>query len=187
MPIPKRRHVDRGVDGAWFIVGLVLVLGAFFATWSLVIRSVGVDMSGLNTLAALSGLGRGQPPRGPVRQDARTIETAGLRVPGAAAATQQGGFCEPGEAPAFGTALGALRSQVGDDMGNPIECAHRDPANGDMLQRTSTGLAVYRESTNQLWFTDGWRHWAMTATGGVVMWEGTDADAPMGATTPAAT
>jgi hypothetical protein len=56
---------------------------------------------------------------------------------------------------------------------------HPNPDNGNALQQTSTGLAYYRKATNSPTFTDGWRHWALTA-GGLAYWEGESAEPPAG-------
>jgi hypothetical protein len=67
-------------------------------------------------------------------------------------------------------------------MGEPVECEHANSDNGDTLQQTSTGLAIYRQSTNAPEFTDGWNHWTLNPQG-LVAWSGTD---QQGATTVAA-
>jgi hypothetical protein len=38
---------------------------------------------------------------------------------------------------------------------------------------------AYSKLTNTVSFTDGWRHWAITANGAVT-WEGTDPNPPPG-------
>jgi hypothetical protein len=83
-------------------------------------------------------------------------------------------FCEPGEEPAFRFGFAALKQELGTTMGIPLECEHTNPGNGDTLQATSTGLAVYDKVTNTPRFTDGWRSWALTARG-LLAWEGQDA------------
>lgn len=50
-------------------------------------------------------------------------------------------------------------------MGQPLECEHPDSVSGDTLQRTTTGLAFYRKSSNTPTFTDGTTHWALTPDG----------------------
>ena len=52
-------------------------------------------------------------------------------------------------------------SRIGDAMGDPLECEHPDSANGDTLQQTTTGLAIYRQNTNTPEFTDGFNHWVL--------------------------
>lgn len=91
-------------------------------------------------------------------------------------------YCAPGQAPAFQLGFAALQQQLGDVMGTPLECEHGAPG-GDTVQQTSTGLAIWRRSTNLAMFTDGWRHWALTPRG-VVTWTGDAIDPP---TTNAAT
>ena len=70
-----------------------------------------------------------------------------------------------------------LKSLLSDKMGDPIECEHANPENGDTLQNTTTGLAFYRKSTNTPTFTNGWDHWAWTAEG-LVYWTGSAIDPP---------
>ena len=94
-----------------------------------------------------------------------------------AAQTITAPYCLPGQDSQFLSELAALKAQLGDQMGDPAECAHTNPENGDTLQRTTTGLAFYRKSTNTPTFTDGWEHWAQTAMGWV-SWAGTNVDLP---------
>jgi hypothetical protein len=79
--------------------------------------------------------------------------------------------------PRFALGFAELKRQVGAPMGDPVECEHTNPDNGDSLQRTSTGLAVFRKRDGQVSFTDGWRHWAITPRG-LVTWEGEAEPAP---------
>ena len=88
-----------------------------------------------------------------------------------------GGFCAPDESPGFTSGLMALSQQLGDTMGGPMECEHGNPDNGDTLQETTTGLAIYRASTNTPTFTDGFQHWALTPLG-LVTWTGPGIDPP---------
>jgi len=64
-----------------------------------------------------------------------------------------------------------LKQQLGSGMGQPVDCAHPDPISGDSLQRTTTGLAFYRQSTNIATFTDGDNHWAVVS-GELAFWTG---------------
>lgn len=86
-------------------------------------------------------------------------------------------FCRSGQVPQYLFGFATLRTQLGRTMGEPMECEHPNSANGDTLQRTTTGLAFYRKATNTPTFTDGWRHWALTPAG-LVFWEGTAVDPP---------
>jgi len=86
-------------------------------------------------------------------------------------------YCAPGQDPEFVLGFAFMKAQLGDVMGDPLECEHANPENGDTLQQTSTGLAFYRKSTNTPTFTDGWTHWAWTATG-LVTWTGARIDPP---------
>ncbi len=101
------------------------------------------------------------------------------------ALAQPAPFCAANQTPAFRFGFADLKTLLGDAMGDPAECEHVSPDNGDTLQRTSTGLAVYRKSANTPTFTDGYAHWALTAEG-LVSWVGPGANAPVAPTPPAA-
>lgn len=79
-------------------------------------------------------------------------------------------FCQPGQPATFVLGIAELKERLGDTMGEPLECEHLDPASGDTVQHTSTGLAYYRPSINAAIFTDGATHWALTE-GAVVRWQ----------------
>jgi hypothetical protein len=69
-------------------------------------------------------------------------------------------------------------------MGDPTECEHAVPNSGDVLQRTTTGLALYRRDTNTPMFTNGREHWALTPDG-VEHWSGWHGSAaPAGVAAP---
>ena len=89
-------------------------------------------------------------------------------------------YCAPGETPHFVFGLDQLHQRLGDLMGDPLECEHVDASSGDTLQRTTRGLAYYRQATNSPSFTDGTTHWALTANG-IVRWTGDSVDPPNGA------
>jgi hypothetical protein len=89
-------------------------------------------------------------------------------------------YCPPGQHARFVLGFEQLKARLGTTMGEPLECEHVDPENGDTLQQTTTGLAVYRKEAGVLEFTDGWRHWALRGEQ-LVAWEG---DSPP--STPAA-
>ncbi len=86
-------------------------------------------------------------------------------------------YCADGETPHFVFGLDQLKHRLGDVMGDALECEHVDPASGDTLQRTTRGLAYYRQSTNSPSFTDGTDHWALTPNG-IVRWTGESVDPP---------
>ncbi len=90
-------------------------------------------------------------------------------------------YCGSGETPQFRFGFAHLKSLLGPTMGEPLECEHGNPENGDTLQQTTTGLSFYRKSTNTPTFTDGWTHWAWTADG-LVTWTGDSIDPPGSAT-----
>ncbi len=103
----------------------------------------------------------------------------------AVAVAQAAPHCPSGQTPRFVLGFAALKDRVGAPMGEPLECEHPDPASGDTHQRTSTGLAYYRPSTNTAIFTDGWRHWALRGSR-LGYWEGQAADPPATAFAPRA-
>ena len=77
--------------------------------------------------------------------------------------------------PAFGMGFAALQTLLGDRMGVPTSEEYTQPETGDILQDTSTGLCIYRASTNVPSFTDGYAHWALTEAG-LVSWTGPSTD-----------
>ena len=100
-------------------------------------------------------------------------------------AVQTAAGCQPGEAPHFTFGFADLKAQIGDDMGTPLTCEFPDPrGTGDVHQRTTTGLAFWRKSTNTPTFTDGFDHWAETPNGWVT-WTGASVDPPVSAPTSA--
>jgi hypothetical protein len=85
--------------------------------------------------------------------------------------------------PVFGYGFDQLKARIGALMGDPVECAYPDLQTGDLIQRTTTGLATHPARANNLTadlttFTDGWRHWMMTPDG-AIYWEG-DSPEPTG-------
>jgi hypothetical protein len=100
-------------------------------------------------------------------------------VPGMSAQAQVASpDCATSQSPSFVLGFAALKDQLADAMGDPIECEHANPQNGDTLQQTTRGLAFYRKSTNTPTFTNGSEHWAITG-GGLVFWRGSSID-PLG-------
>lgn len=61
--------------------------------------------------------------------------------------------------PEFKLGFKALAEMIPDVVGQPLENEHHDEATGDTLQRTSTGLMVWRKADNWTAFTDGFRTW----------------------------
>jgi hypothetical protein len=71
-----------------------------------------------------------------------------------------------------------LHDHLGMTIGQPLECEHPNFDNGDVLQRTTTGLAYWRPSTNISAFTtDGTNHWALVA-GTLVYWLNSSVEPP---------
>jgi hypothetical protein len=131
---------------------IVLVAGVVTAYWAA--HRFGLDLSGIQTAAAVLGL------------DENTVSP-----PTVGYVEAQAPYCKTGQQPAFLNGMAALDRQVGNAMGNPVECEHAASSAGDTVQQTTTGLAAYDKSTNTVSFTDGYRHWALTSQG-LVTWEG---------------
>ncbi len=98
------------------------------------------------------------------------IEAFNLRGPAMGQPVQVAGattapYCAPGKGPSFQMGFAELRAQIGDRMGNPVECEHVDAATGNTLQRTPLGTAVYWPGANVAGFTNGQKTWVLTASG----------------------
>jgi len=70
----------------------------------------------------------------------------------------------PQISPSFVLGFDALHQQLGPAMGAPLEDEHPDGADAQ-VQRTTTGLAVWREGEAPS-FTDGWHTWRLERPGG---------------------
>ena len=88
--------------------------------------------------------------------------------------------CQPGASPVLPAPLLTLQGQLGNQMGNPVECAWVDPASGDTRLFTTNGLGYVRKSTGVPVFTDGRQHWALTDQ--LLYWTTGEVDPPPGAT-----
>lgn len=91
------------------------------------------------------------------------ISVAILLVPLNQVTAQRAKWCADGVTPQFAPSLAALQHALGDVMGVPAGCPQVD-AEGDTVQATTTGLAVYR-STGMALFAAGDIHWALTPDG----------------------
>ena len=152
------------------LVYLFFVLAAGLATAWWASHKLGVDLSSINTLAAVLGVNERIGTSRPVGYSAASAEPAATAAPSAP-------YCSPGQAPAFDPRLVELKQRLGDTMGAPVECAHPGSAVSDTIQQTSTGLAEFNQLTGTASFTDGWRHWALTPSG-LVAWEGNQSEPP---------
>jgi hypothetical protein len=82
--------------------------------------------------------------------------------------------------PEFEPPYDFLDTQLGPTMGSAIEPVQTSPDSCDTQQRTSTGLAYWRCSTNIVAFAadpDGLQHWAWV-NDALVSWAGDSADPP---------
>jgi hypothetical protein len=165
------RHPTKKSAGRAELMYLLVVLMAGFGTAWWAGHKIGMDLSSLTAVASVLGLTEtGRLTHGAMGYQANTaVQTdQQVMVP----------YCAAGQTPTFKDGLATLKQQLGDAMGAPIECEHPASAAGDTVQATTTGLAAYNKLTNTVSFTDGWRHWAITAHG-LVAWEGTDSNPPV--------
>jgi hypothetical protein len=107
------------------------------------------------------------------------VGAAVVGASGAVVSAERAPYCQSSQIPRFQLGFATLQAELGATMGDAVECEHQDAASGDTVQGTSTGLAVYRDSTNTPTFTDGYRHWALTSAG-LTYWEGAETDPPPG-------
>jgi hypothetical protein len=154
------------------LLSLFIVLAAGAATFWYGGRQIGVDLSSVTAIASILGL-----TQGVVRADAPT--TTQLEAVAVPTLPPSAPVCSPDQ-PIFVHGMAALKEQLGDVMGVPLECEHPADSPGDTVQQTSTGLAFYTAATNLVTFTDGWNHWALDPTGDLLSWQGTQAEPPRG-------
>jgi hypothetical protein len=169
MSYAHRRFTKKRSGSAELIYLLIVVVAGFTTAWWAGHR-LGMDLSSVTVAASVLGL----TETGRVTHGAAGYKPSADVQAGEPAAAP---YCSPGQSPAFAGSLGALKQQLGDALGAPVECEHPTSAIGDTVQQTTTGLVAYAKVTNTVSFTDGWRHWAMTPRG-VVAWEGTDSNPP---------
>jgi hypothetical protein len=171
------RHIHRKrqpLSAEFLCLLLVIAAGVLTAWWAG--HQVAMNLSGIQTAASLLGL---TETTGTTHQVGySTAHAQDSDTPVAAP------YCQAGQSPAFANGLAALKQQVGNAMGAPIECEHADSPGGDTVQHTTTGLAAYNRQTNTDAFTDGWHHWALTPNG-LVNWDGTEAQPPLPTTASA--
>ena len=171
MSYVNRRFTKRS-SGSAELVYLLIVLAAGFTTAWWAGQKLGMDLSSVTKFASILGLTEtGRVSHGAAGYQP-IVETKSNQPASAP-------YCNPGQSAAFAASLADLKQAVGSAIGAPLECEHPTSAIGDTIQQTSTGLVAYSKLTNTVSFTDGWRHWAITAKG-PVMWEGTDPNPPPG-------
>lgn len=86
-----------------------------------------------------------------------------LLLPASYASAQHAPGCLPGTPPQWAASFADLRNSLGDAIGSPVGCAQTDDE-GNTIQATTTGLAIYRPSGMAL-FASGDEHWALTPDG----------------------
>jgi len=118
------------------------------------------------------------PPAGSASQSAPTaIAIAVDETPAFArlAGTPTAGCSN--SSPRYEAGMLRLKSALGAMMGDPLECERPIDPDGDTEQRTSTGLAYYRQKVNAVVFTNGIQHWALVDRG-LVFWSSNSVDPP---------
>ena len=164
------RHVSRKrTTGSAELIYLLVVLVAGVATAWWAGHRLGMDLSSISTVAAVLG----------INETTGTTRPVGYSATDQSAKAQPPPNCAADQPPPFAGNLAALKQQLGDTMGTPVECAHASASVSDLIQQTTTGLAEYNQLTDTASFTDGWRHWALTPRG-FLSWEGTQSDPPAG-------
>jgi hypothetical protein len=98
------------------------------------------------------------------------LATGALLVPLLGSSASGAAACPTEEPVQFAPALVRLQSLVGEPMGAPRSCSFQD-ADGDTLQQTTTGLALYRPSTDLALFSNGQQFWTLTG-GELQQWTG---------------
>jgi hypothetical protein len=91
-----------------------------------------------------------------------------LVVSGTDVALGDGGCPDPAN-PELAPALSSLSQAIGPAMGSPAQCPRVD-ANGNTIQVTTTGLAIYKLDGTSI-FASGEQHWSLTAAG-LQTWRG---------------
>jgi hypothetical protein len=84
-----------------------------------------------------------------------------LLLPLSGVSAAGGSTCAPADTVQFGPDFLRLHAQLGDAMGLPTSC-EQPSGNGDLVQPTTTGVAVYRAETGSAFFASGEQHWALT-------------------------
>ena len=90
---------------------------------------------------------------------------------------QDAPYCAAGQAVDWQPVLVPLSQQLGDTMGQPLECPHPSGDSDDIVQQTSTGLAIVRAITGAPTFTDGTTRWALIGSE-LVSWTDAGLDPP---------
>jgi hypothetical protein len=65
----------------------------------------------------------------------------------------------------FGLHMIDLRADIGDAMGQPLDCEAPIDSAGDTMQVTSTGTAWYTRANHAEIFTDGYQRWELDPSG----------------------
>jgi hypothetical protein len=106
------------------------------------------------------------------------VALVGAGIGFATPAAAQVDACAGGRAPSFVFGFADLKVHTGDAMGDAVTCEFPAPnGSGDVHQRTTTGLAFWRKSTNTPTFTNGFEHWGQTPSGWIT-WTGSNIDPP---------
>ena len=160
LPDPPQRGLRLGVrqpSAAPTVLGLVVALIAAVLVATSTARWASSAVALPSSEGLRTGLGQHRPER---------------HLVGATPVEAQASNCG-----SLSAEFSALKDTIRETMGQALECPHVDPSTGDTLQRTSTGLAIYRNQSRTATFTDGYRRWAIESRG-LTTWEGDALDPP---------
>jgi hypothetical protein len=167
-----RRPSGHGRVGRWELLVLVIVLAGGYLATVLISHSIGFDLSGLSTVATYFGY---NPPdrttRAPTGFTSSSVTAVAIAPSVSSSPVAANTYCSGGETPHYANGFQLLKDQLGDAMGDPMECEHVIDTQGDTQQMTSTGLASYDKRANATIFSQGPDHWQINATG-LTQWTG---------------
>src|SRR5258708_27329984 len=117
------RRFTRRRSGSAELVYLLIVLAAGFTTAWWAGHKLGMDLSSVTVAASILGLTEtGRLTHGAAGYQSNVDVQA--NQPAAAP------YCGPGQSPAFANGMTALKQQLGNAMGSPLECEHPTSAIG---------------------------------------------------------
>src|SRR5262249_48311896 len=131
----RRTPTSRRRTGSAELLYLFIVLAAALGTGFWFSHQGRIDLSGINTAAAVLGL---------TETDRHAAAGYVAASPATTSAPSVAPYCTTGQVPAFSSSVMALEQQVGAAaMGAPLECEHAGSQMGDLIQQTTTGLVAY--------------------------------------------
>jgi hypothetical protein len=149
-----RVRCRKRAGGRTELLSLVLVLAASICSALWASMSIHIDATGLGTAPAAIGFGMwsGRPAH----------SHPGFTAPVQSENRASTAICVA-ERPLFVLGLADLKAELGDVMGDPLECERAINSQGDTVQLTTTGIAGYVQLTQTISFTRGERYWVQVA------------------------